>query len=639
MNSPTSPARIPVRALNVAIIGAGPRGTVTLERLCANATQRPERPIHIHVIDPYEHGPGRVWRRDQPRQLLMNSVAADITAFPDDSVRCAGPITTGPTQYEWAKTVAMENDSVLPMELRAEARAMRPWSYPSRALHGEYLRWAFTRIERQAPEHVMVTVYRSAATDLTPYAERGGGYRVALGDGRRIRAEAVVLAVGHYDLEPSKRNRELADAARRAGRHYVPPGNASDADLRAIGSGTEVIVYGLGLTFFDHVALLTTGRGGRFEERAGELEYLPSGAEPRIYAASRQGVPYRARPEYREQEVPSYRPRYFTGAFADRLAARSERLDFRADVWPTLRKEMAWAYYRTLLHADPGDEAVLREVFDAPGFDIDRLPAVLEGSLGLGNRHLDWSELLTPGAGRSFASTEIFGKWLRGLLEDDYAAAARGPDRDPGKALAAAVRDLRGVVRRIVSHGGVGGQSYRRDIELWFNGVNNMLASGPPNSRVAELIALQRAGAVEFVGPAAPARFDPDIGLFSVESAVVDGSRRTAPALIESYLPGADIRRAADPFLKDLLARGNCRAYRIPDAGGGYRSGGIDVDPRTLRVIKANGRAHEQVYCFGPPLEGVQWVTASGARPRVNSPLLTQSDQIARAILGLTPAR
>jgi hypothetical protein len=37
----------------------------------------------------------------------------------------------------------------------------------------------------------------------------------------------------------------------------------------------------MGLNFFDHMALLTFGRGGEFTRtRAGRLAYLPSGAEP-----------------------------------------------------------------------------------------------------------------------------------------------------------------------------------------------------------------------------------------------------------------------------------------------------------------------------------------------------------------------
>ncbi|WP_278255872.1 hypothetical protein [Nocardioides convexus] len=52
---------------------------------------------------------------------------------------------------------------------------------------------------------------------------------------------------------------------------------------------------GLGLTFYDSLALLTEGRGGRYVDDGTALRYLPSGNEPLIVAGSRSGVPLRAR--------------------------------------------------------------------------------------------------------------------------------------------------------------------------------------------------------------------------------------------------------------------------------------------------------------------------------------------------------
>ncbi len=52
----------------------------------------------------------------------------------------------------------------------------------------------------------------------------------------------------------------------------------------------------MGLAFVDLLVLLMEGRGGRFEDTPdGGLAYLPSGAEPRIWAGSRRGVPYHSK--------------------------------------------------------------------------------------------------------------------------------------------------------------------------------------------------------------------------------------------------------------------------------------------------------------------------------------------------------
>lgn len=618
--------------IDIAIIGAGPRGTVILERICANAALLLGTRVHVHVIDPFEHGPGRVWRRDQPHTLLMNSVASDITAFLDHSVRCEGPVRTGPNMYQWAKVVA--NELALPAHLREEADRLRPWSYSSRALHGEYLRWAFQSVQSTAPTNVDIRCHRRSAISLVCRSE-ADGYEVQLGHAASLRVDAVVLTVGHYPLVPSTRAKELSMHAEQFGIVYVPPGNAADADLSQIRNTDTVILFGMGLTFFDYVSLLTIGRGGKFETVDGELAYRASGAEPQLYAASRQGLPFRARADSMTDLVFTYQPRYFTAAFAKDIRATKagRHLRFRRDIWPVLQKEIAWAYYSILLR-DIAEPAALATAFDEHRNDITTLAGALDDAFGPVDQHLDWEELLSPCAGKTFDSPDTFGNWVEEFLVADYWSAVRGPQYDAGKAVSAAVRDARSLVRQIVSYSGISGDSYHDDIELWFNGLNNMIASGPPRSRIAELIALRRAGLVEFVGPAKPANLDRERGLFAVRSEQVTGSQRFASCLIEAYLPGPDVRRAADHLLAKLLADKGCRPYRIPSSDGSwYESGGLEVDEHTLRVLRADGRVHANVYCFGPPTEGVQWVTASGARPGVNSQLLVQADLIARTIL------
>ena len=51
----------------------------------------------------------------------------------------------------------------------------------------------------------------------------------------------------------------------------------------------------MGLNFFDAMGQLTEGRGGKFIDAGHRLDYLPSGQEPLIIAASRRGTPYRTK--------------------------------------------------------------------------------------------------------------------------------------------------------------------------------------------------------------------------------------------------------------------------------------------------------------------------------------------------------
>ncbi len=129
--------------LQLAIVGLGPRGLSVAERLCANADSLlPKgRELVIHLVDPHLSEGGQVWRSTQDRVLLMNTVACQVTMFVDDTVDCAGPVVSGPSLYEWARSIALVGSPKVPEAVRAEAATLGPDDYPSRAFYGSYLQW------------------------------------------------------------------------------------------------------------------------------------------------------------------------------------------------------------------------------------------------------------------------------------------------------------------------------------------------------------------------------------------------------------------------------------------------------------------------------------------------------------------
>src|SRR3954453_21590240 len=129
--------------LQLAIVGLGPRGLSVVERLCANAESLlPHgRELVIHIIDPHALQGGQVWRSTQDRVLLMNTVACQVTVFVDDTVECVGPVGTGASLYEWARSIALIGKPNVSEADRDEAISLGPDDYPSRAFYGSYLRW------------------------------------------------------------------------------------------------------------------------------------------------------------------------------------------------------------------------------------------------------------------------------------------------------------------------------------------------------------------------------------------------------------------------------------------------------------------------------------------------------------------
>ncbi|GGP34312.1 FAD/NAD(P)-binding protein [Streptomyces melanogenes] len=616
--------------LSVGIVGTGPRGLIVLERLCANAAADPgARPVTVHTVDPAPAGAGRVWRTDQSAHLLMNTVAEQITVFTDASVSCAGPVVPGPNLHEWATLLAVVGEAEgYPDDVVAQARELGPNSYPTRALYGRYLRWAFRRTVETAPRHVTVRVHRDTAVEL---GEEDGRQVLRLAGGERLVLDAVVLAQGHLAAEP---------APGLAARH-IAPGNPADVDLDAIGPGEPVALRGLGLTFFDYLALFTQGRGGTFVERAdGRLDYRASGREPRLYAGSRRGVPYQARGDNQKGLGERHEPLLFTpqtiAALRERAAAHGD-VRFRRDVWPLIAREVEIVYYRTLLRRR-GESGEAVEEFvrccllgDADGPLDEKL--LRRYGIEEGDRW-SWETVETPYEAQALSGPREFTQWLVGHLERDVVRASGGNVGDPIKSALDALRDLRNEIRQVVDHAGLTGNSYRDELTGWYSPFNAALSIGPPRRRIAEMAALIRAGVLEPVGPGMRATPEPKSDGFLISSSVLPGSPVHVTTLIEARIQDPDVRATADPLLRGLLDTGQATPYRLPNPDGDpHETGALAVTERPSRLLDAHGRAHPRRFALGIPTEGVHWATAAGVRPGVDSVSLGDADAVARELL------
>ncbi|ULR50314.1 FAD/NAD(P)-binding protein [Streptomyces deccanensis] len=658
--------------IGIALVGAGPRGTSVLERLCASAPEllSPGSRLTVHVVDPAPPGPGRVWRTEQSPQLLMNTVASQVTLFTDDSVDCSGPIRPGPSLYEWASRRAGQ------LGRSGGLSGLGPDDYPTRAQYGRYLEWVFAEVVRGAPPGIRVEVHGTRAVRLEDAPD--GGQRLTLATGRVLTGlAAVVLTQGHLPTLPDRAERDLAAYADRHGLRHFPPANPADLDLSSVAPGEPVLLRGLGLNFFDHMALLTTGRGGAFvyDAAKGGLRYEPSGREPRLYAGSRRGVPYQARGDNAKGPYGRHTPLVLTpeviAAFRKR-ADSGEAPDFLTEIWPLVAKEVETVYYETLLAkagpasvcgtlpsaspASPGGSRGVRggsaygpfpvmscDLFGGTALFRDRFLATPHGSpqetavldeFGIAKTdRWSWERVARPYAGRVFTDAADWRGWLLEHLREDAAQAALGNVHGPVKAALDVLRDLRNELRLIVDHGGLAGASRREHLDRWYTPLNAFLSIGPPRSRVEEMSALIEAGTLTVLGPRLETR--PENGAWLAHSPDVPGSAVRVTTVVEARLPEPDLRRTADALLADLLATGACRAHRVD----GYETGGLDVTPRPYHLIDRQGAAHARRFAFGVPTEGVHWVTAAGARPGVDSVTLSDADAVARAVLrAATPA-
>ena len=630
------------------IIGAGPRGSSVLERLLAHTAAAGHAVrLRIDVVDPYPAGPGHVWQPGQSRLFLMNTQSFYPTLVPQDPSLPA-PIA-GTTFDQWRLRQQQDPLPALTDDERAEIAVLGSRDFPSRALYGRYLRSTLADLLAKAPAGVTIEFHETSALWVRPAAD--GMFDVGLAAGETIRANSVVLALGHIPSRLNPEQRDLQDSAARLGLQYFPPAAPADVDWSRVPAGEPVLVRGMGLNFFDTMGQLTEGRGGKFVATGNRLEYDPSGQEPLIIAASRRGTPYRAKAALDGYYATSVTLRYLTEAALGRLAKAGIRPSFDHDLWPLLHRDALWAYYSTLVRSQPGavpdapeflaalEEALQPHAHSAVKWE-DGVDSVL--AVHVGPRHrLDLLGLAAPLAGRSFASRAEHDAAVVEFLLDDARRSALGED-DPVKMAIGALHHGRALLKTAVADGGITDESWVAGLRGWFESFVEGLASGPPAVRSEQLAALARAGVVSFVGPDPKFGVDRKAAEFTASSPWVSGPPATARTMVEALAPGNRVSANDSPLLEQLLADGLVRSKLMMTAEGApVESTGLDVEPHPYRPVGANGTVTEGLFVLGLQLSSAQWGTAIAAEAlQPGGPAyasgqrtLRDADEIAAAIL------
>ena len=619
------------RPRSIAFVGGGPRTVGLLERLSANAAELlGPAELHIHIIDPYPAGGGRIWRTAQSELLWMNSMARDVTIFTDESVTCAGPIVTGPALDEWVKVQGKE--ILAAAGLADQAEALGPDDFASRQIQSHYLKWAHDRAVRSLPPQVVVTEHRTEAVGVQ---ETASGQRILLADGGSLTADVVVLAQGFLDREPTAEENGLSSAAKQCGLTYIPPGYTADVDLSGLRAGEPVLVRGFGLAFIDLMVLVGQGRGGRFSE-AGDasLTYHPSGAEPVLYVGSRRGVPYHAKLGYALPGRSPTPPQYFTPAAVAALAGGRRRAGLPVGDLAADRERTDRGALSAIVHGHPERTLIpwpeFSDILDRADVTAESFALAAEQAVPKREDRFDLPVIDRPLAQNQFGS---FADLQTAVVE--YIGADIHRRADPYFSADAAVFDalltVYGVLAIALTTGQISPADRVRYVEGEFHGLFSFLASGPPPRRLAELLALHRAGLVHFAGP--QLRIDVSADGFVGSSPAAPGVIH-ARALVDARLPRPDVRTATDPVIRSLLAAGELAAEDLTGPDGQPLVGGQLLADANCRAVRPDGSVHPRRFLLGPSVSGSAG-SAGFSRPGFNGPGFRQNDAVARQILQL----
>ena len=622
-------------SIQLAVIGAGPRGVGFLERLAANLPELAQgTAVVVHLIDPHPPGAGRIWRHAQSPLLKLNSMARDVTMFTDDSSAIAGPVWHGPSLIEWAELVR-QGEIALALDdgvVRHEIEHLAGDSFPTRRLQSAYLDWFYRRAVAALPATVEVHEARAVRVDDA----FDGTQTVVLDTGDSVDVDLVLYALGHTGSTPSPEHAALGAFAARHALLYVAPDFTADADTSGILPGEPVIVRGMGLAAVDLTVLLTEGRGGSFVSSSslpGQLDYVPSGNEPVLFFGSRRGVPYHSKISS-ALAAPRPEPRFFSAEIARDLEASRDTLDFTRDVWPLIAAELHWGYYHELFVGHPDRVRITWEAF-APfleryRFDSPRLRAAVAAAVPNPVDRFDIDSFDRPLDGVRSDSRDDLQERVRYYIGLDLHARS-APEHSATLGLFTSLLYALFDLGSIVDSPKWTARSLAVDLRHRWQNFFSFVASGPPAHRLDELLALSRAGVVQFLGPDLSVRAD-DAGFFAASSPIVDGEVH-ARALVDARLPDASVATTDSSVLRSLVESGAGREQLVADADFAGSTGKLLVRQGDARVIGADGQPHPRRFAIGP-YTSAPFVGAF-SRPGTNAVSFRENDRVARAMLTL----
>lgn len=596
----------------IAVVGAGPYGLIMLDRLIQNYSK--EEKLDILSFDPEGPG-GKVWNPQQTDTVLMNSVMEHVTLFTDDTLLSGGVIAPGPNLYDWSKNEAplfIKQQVKLDQEdFLAQAASLGRNDCSQRRFYGLYQQWFFSNLQNHLPENITLTFYQEAVEDLIIED------KITLIANEKHKVDQVILATGHSDNQLSDEEEQFSTFADEQGLTYQPPKNPAKVSLENIQSNEDVILRGVGLSFFDYIGLLPKHWGGTFIEKDQTLTYQPSGKEGKMIIGSGRGLPYHARPANQKRAGEDAQPQLLTDERIDQFRPGEGAVFF-----DLLRKEAELVYYEKKLSDTAIDVAAFLEAYRKE----DREKVLTRFNIPK-ELQLDWASLSDPGKD---IAPQHFPAFVREYMAKDIREAEKGNLTGAIASALDTLKELQLPVHKMIDNEAFTAKEYWE--ELWgkYNPEYGFLTVGPPVIRMKQLAALEEAGIVIFLAPDMTVeQMGNQFVAFSKQNEAV---KYTANHLVEARIPSVNFRRTLNPLIQALTKRGYVAPHTVKVENKVHESGAILVSRSTHQVINQQNKTLENLYCYGVPVEGLDWLNASSPRPKTSDRIFEMADQIVQSV-------
>ena len=163
--------------------------------------------------------------------------------------------------------------------------------------------------------------------------------------------------------------------------------------------------------------------------------------------------------------------------------------------------------------------------------------------------------------------------------------------------------------------------------------VGQMVGSGPPAFRTAELLCLVDSGHVRFLGAHPTVVVDPEKPAFAMSSPTTGDEVVHARTLVDAWLHKPDVRTSADPLTRQLRLEGRLRPFALTDAAGGPVTSSPEVDLASGRLVHPDGSLDARVHLLGIPLLDFRADMTISPMPHTDPLMLQETDAAAVSAL------
>lgn len=584
--------------MKIAIIGAGPRGLIMADQIL----KKSNNDVEINLFDSYQIG-GKVWRTDQPKEYIANTPAQQLTLF-NDVNQSTNP---GPNLYEWSKldeaiNFVKENHYSNQDVIIDSINALTENGYAKRFLFGIYAQWFYDKF--LLPTNRINFINQ----EINNIQKKDDQYNLSTDDKEFI-VNKIVLSTGQSNNELTDEEQSLLNYSEDNQLNYYLPNHPGDVDFSNIDEDNIVAIRGLGLSFFDYLTELTQGRGGSFKkEEDGNLIYIPSGNEPKIFAGSIRGIPYYAKAINEKRMGETVIPHFLTQENINNQLDENNKLSYNTFI-NFIKNELSLIYYSLLINekypnldSDKFKEQFIKtenkeKLIDDYKFNEDDL--------------LIWEKLLNPVAGLKITNISDYQSTLINWIDKISNDAKKGSKHGPLTSALEALRDFRNIIRNLVLNNTFEMDEYVSTFLKMFNSLESFLAVGPPEIRFRELSALIRAGIVTIFGPQLQV-----VGAnrkFMIRSRFYPNDMISADTLIEARVPKFNLLHSNSVLLQNMINNNliTNHKFKVNDEI-------IDDNAIDINKIDYSSTKNDDIYVWGLPVEGIDWMTTSIPRPQVN---------------------